>query len=735
MSDEIKNPDPVGTPENADTPAGPSEALQGELNGLRELFQREWDKSMEEAEHPHIQGLEYEPEPEEEPEEEPQDAPVSEPPAAEKKPKKKAGKVLLIVLIVLLVLILIPLIAYFVISIKVPSFNNFMSAYTNAAAAAEPADKITYLNSALEYCEEGTFLDSMRQSIQEDIAVYTCEAQGYAAAKSYIDQNFTEEMLAKPVNKEFGELLAVGEKVQPIADRAYDAVKAAFDAAADKDAVDYDAVADSLGVPALLKKDVTGALQSIGDALKTEADLGTDVTEEQVEPVMTAYLSAVQTFKGLGASAQTLLETAVAKLYNYGFVYETTVLIDNYFDEDMLAAPKTDAFTEVLSHIDALGKADVDVYAVAQGLYENNTVSDDEIKNALNVSLPDAETAVLVNAAKNVIEGLKAEEEKNLPAAAKAYTAAFSTLDALELETTSLAGKLITLNLQLGNENEASNVRDSLPDSIPADNEALAAVVTEIDAIVAARSAAEEVFYPYYYNYYYGTAIDKAELNGKLDALVTEEADDYTKAYVNYFKFFGENFTDADPETMQTYLEAYADVLSDYPAMYASLLGEVYKTQGAFDKAEALADRVLEVNEADDYANAVKSFAKRASLNVDEALAVAQKGIELSGSTEYSAREALICSLLKEDYSAAFDYAVKLFDANLTYDNVDYIMLITSLYESDNADEQAKLDEYREKAENVMDQYSLEVGEKAQSIIDGTLTMVKVFMEEPYYLR
>lgn len=735
MSDEIKNPDPVGTPENADSPAGPSEALQGELNGLRELFQREWDKSMEEAEHPHIQGLEYEPEPEEEPEEEPQDAPVSEPPAAEKKPKKKAGKVLLIVLIVLLVLILIPLIAYFVISIKVPSFNNFMSAYTNAAAAAEPADKITYLNSALEYCEEGTFLDSMRQSIQEDIAVYTCEAQGYAAAKSYIDQNFTEEMLAKPVNKEFGELMAVGEKVQPISDSAYDAVKAAFDAAADKDAVDYEAVADSLGVPALLKKDVTGALQSIGDALKTEADLGTDVTEEQVEPVMTAYLSAVQTFKGLGASAQTLLETAVAKLYNYGFVYETTVVIDNYFDEDMLAAPKTDAFTEVLSHIDALGKADVDVYAVAQGLYENNTVSDDEIKNALNVSLPDAETAVLVNAAKNVIEGLKAEEEKNLPAAAKAYTAAFSTLDALELETTSLAGKLITLNLQLGNENEASNVRDSLPDSIPADNEALAAVVTEIDAIVAARSAAEEVFYPYYYNYYYGTAIDKAELNGKLDALVTEEADDYTKAYVNYFKFFGENFTDADPETMQTYLEAYAAVLSDYPAMYASLLGEVYKTQGAFDKAEALADKVLEVNEADDYANAVKSFAKRASLNVDEALAVAQKGIELSGSTEYSAREALICSLLKEDYSAAFDYAVKLFDANLTYDNVDYIMLITSLYESDNADEQAKLDEYREKAENVMDQYSLEVGEKAQSIIDGTLTMVKVFMEEPYYLR
>lgn len=735
MSDEIKNPDPVGTPENTEPQNGPSEALQGELNGLRELFQQEWDKSMEEAAHPPIQGLEYTPEPEEEPEEKPQDAPVSEPPAEEKKPKKKVGKVLLIILVILLVLILIPLIAYFVITIKVPSFNNFISAYTNAAAASEPADKISYLNSALEYCEEGTFLDSMRQSIQEDIAVYTCEAQGYAAAKSYIDQNFTEETLAKPVNKEFAELLAVGDKVEPIADGAYEAVKAAFDDAADKDAVDYEAVAEKLGTPALLKNDVTEALRSIGAALKEEAGLGADVTEEQVEPVMTAYLSAVQAFKGLGASAQSLLETAVTKLYNYGFVYETTVLIDNYFDEDMLASPKTDAFTEVRSHIDALGKVKVDVYTVAAGLYENNTTDDAEIKNALDVSLPDAETNVLVNAAKSVIEGLKAEEEKNLSAAARNLMNAFSTLNALGLNVDSLAAKLIVMNLQLGDENAAASVREGLPEELPAGNEALADAVALIDGITAARSAAEEIFYPYYYNYYYGTAIDKAELNEKLDALVTEEADDYTKAYVNYFKFFGENFTDADPENMQTYLEAFADVFDDYPALYSALLGEVYKTQKSYAKAEALADRVLELNASDDYANAVKSFAKRASLNVDEALEIAKKGVELSGKTEYSAREALICALLKEDYSAAFDYATQLYDANLTYDNVDYIMIITSLYESENAEEQAKLDEYREKAEKVMDDYTLEVGEKAQAIIDGTTTMVKVFMEEPYYLR
>ena len=208
MSEEIKNPEngqtPAEAPEVPETPEAPetSEALKGELDGLRDLFQQEWDRTVAESESkPPIQELEYEPEEDEdEPEEESGSEDAAEEEAKEKKEKKKkkGGKALLVVLIIVLVLILIPLIAYFVISLKVPSFNNFMSAYTNAAAATEPAEKIEYLESALSYCDEGTILESMQQTIKEDIALATCEASGYAAARTYVDANFTDEMLAAP---------------------------------------------------------------------------------------------------------------------------------------------------------------------------------------------------------------------------------------------------------------------------------------------------------------------------------------------------------------------------------------------------------------------------------------------------------------------------------------------------------------------------------------------------------
>ena len=209
MSDDINPPETEQTPET-------SEQLKNELDGLRTLFEEEWNKATAEAEgEPPIQSLEYAPEEPEEPEEETEqtgDTDARDKKEKKEKKPKKAGKAVLIVLVILLVLILIPLIAYFVLSIKVPSLNNFMSAYFNAAAAKEPTEQIEYLESALGYCEEGTFLESMRQSIHENIAVATCAANGYAAARNYIDTNFTEEMLAKPGEKEFKELLAVSDK-------------------------------------------------------------------------------------------------------------------------------------------------------------------------------------------------------------------------------------------------------------------------------------------------------------------------------------------------------------------------------------------------------------------------------------------------------------------------------------------------------------------------------------------
>lgn len=756
MSDEIKNPETELTPE--DTPVSPetaeaveapeapemSEALRGELNGLRDLFQQEWNRTVAEAENePPIQALEYEPEAEEEPEEEPQAASAAEDAPKEKKAKKekkqkKHGKALLIVLVIVLVLVLIPLIAYFVISIKVPSFNNFISAYFNAAAAKEPAEQIQYLESALSYCDEGTVLEEFKQTIMEDIAVATCKTEGYSAAKSYVDTNFTEEMLAKPDSEEFKELLAVSSSVQAIADGAYDTVKAAWDAAEGKE-IDYDAAADSLGTPALIKKDVVEALGYLGNALTEETKLAekTELADsEKIDAMMTSFMAGVQIFKDLGADTQNLIESAAVKLYENGFIYETTVVIDNYFDEDMLAAPKTEAFTGILDRLDVISKLDTDVYAVAAGLYENKTVSADKIKNALDLSLSDTEANVIVKAAQDIIEGLKLEADKDLTNAASSFTKALNTLSTLKMDVAGLCGKLIVIHLQLGDAQSALSVRENyLPGEIDTEDEELNAAVTEIDKIGAALSAAEEVFYPHYYGYYYGTAIDKDKLNSELDALLENDPDDYLTAYVNFFKFYGESMTTADDAVMEEYLTEFSKVFADYPAFYASQLGEIYRIRGDYEKAEALADEVLAFNATDDYANAVKSLAKRISLNLDDALEIAKTGFERSGAMDYCAREYVICALLKEDYETAFDVASQLYDTWLTYDNLEYIMIITSFFESEDAELQAKLDAYREQAEQALDEAGVTIRETAQKLIDGKMTMVQVFMEEPYYLK
>lgn len=736
MSDEIKNPDLPETPNDASDTPQPSEALQGELDGLRELFQQEWDRTVAESEsQPPIQDLEYEPEGEDEPEEETEETEETQEPVKEKKPKKKRGKALLVVLIIVLVLVLIPLIAYFVISIKVPSFNNFMSAYTNAAAAKEPEDRISYLEDALGYCEDGTFLDSMKQSIMEDIAVAKCEASGYAAAMSYVDANFTEEMLAKPYSKEFKELLAVADQTGAIADGAYDAVKAAVDKAGGGE-IDYGAIADSLGAPALIREDVKTILGYLGSSLTEEAKLGDTVDAETIDPVMTNYLTAVQGFDNLGADTQKLLEIAATKLFDYGLIYEANALIENYFDEDMLASPKTEAFTEMKSKLEAISKLDVDVYAVAQGLFENDTDSAEEIKNALDLSLPDAQAQVIVTAAGDIIDGLKLEAEKDLPKAAESFTTALNTLSALGLNVNGLCGKLMTLHMQLGDPQGAFTVRETyLPEAIDGTDEALAATVKEIDEINAAVSAVEEVFYPYYYGYYYGTPIDKDALYGELDALLENEPTEYLTAYVSFFKFYGESMTTADNDVMEQYLSEFSKTFAAYPALYASQLGEIYRIEGKYDKAEALADEVLAVNAADDYATAIKSLAKRISLNVDDALGIAKAGYERSDDADYCAREYVICSILKEDYEAAFDVAAQLYDNWLTYDNLEYIIIITSFYESDDADTQARLDEYREKAEQTLDEAGVTIRETAQKLIDGKLTVIQVFLEDPYYLN
>lgn len=731
--------------EEAAAQAAAQNAEAEELNNLRDIFQQEWDKALAESQNePAIQALDYA-QPEEEPDEdgEPEEtaAPAQEEaPAKAKKEKKKHGKAPLIVLIVVLVLLLIPLSAYVYVSIKVPDLGSFLSAYTGASAATEVSEKISGYETALTYCKEGTPLESFKQKITEELVVLKCKADGYAAALGYANENLTEEMRANPQTAEFKEFLAVSDKVNAIADGAYDAVNEAFAPVGKAADVDIDAVAAKLGAPELIKTDVAEALRHIAAGLEAEKAFqsAAEKPAEGFDAAMTELLTAVQSFRSLGADAQNLLENATVSLYNNGFVYETTLLTTNYFTEEMLADVKTEAFTAVLADIDALKKADADVYDVAVALFENNTVSTDDIRAAISVTLPDAQKAALVDVAETVLAGLKAEREKNLVKAQSLLSEALNTLKALEKPTDALAVKLIRMFLTTGDEQNAYSLREGFitDETLAAADEDTKNTVKVIDAIYAAENAVNEVFYPIYSETYYGGGeLDKDAANKALDALLTEDADVYLTAYVNYFKYLAEGFTTADEKTMIGYLTEFAKAFTDYPAFYNSLLAECYRMLGDYAETEALADKILEVNVADDYANSVKAMAARIKGSVDEALKLAEQGTALAETKNYCAREAVICSLLQGDAAKAFGYAKELYDASLTLDHCEYILIIAATAENVDENTQKEIDEYKAKVEQVFSENSVEAGEKAQGIIDGTLKLEDVFLKSPYYLR
>ena len=736
MSDEIKTPE-------GEQP----QAADEELNSLKDLFQAEWNKAMAEAdgaEEPAIQPLDYDEE-EEEDEEGEKSGEAEETEAGEPAPegkkkkkdksKKKRSRAPLVVLIVLLVLILIPLVTYFVISVKEPDFNNFVTTYTNALSAETNAEKITYTEQALTYCTDDSFLRHMRQPLYETAVVLKCKENGYATALSYMNDNMTEEMIAKPQSPEFKSFLEIGDKIGGIADSAYETVSGLFASAGSADKIDYDAAAAALGAPDLIKTDVIAALKHIGSALEAEK---TAKTKEEFNNVLTSLLSAVQSLSNMGADAQQLLEISAVKLFDAGYVYEATVLLDNNFTEETLAAPKTEAFKSMLSRIDSLKNVDVNIFETAKALYENKTTADSDVKEALGVKLPDAETAVLVGIAQNVIAGLKAEDEKNLPLAAEKYTDAISTMNALGFSTADVAERLIALNLATGDSQAAYDVRVThITDEILAGgSESLKATVAEIDKIYEAEDAVNEAFYPFYYNAYYsGASLDKDEVNKALDDLLTDDADDYLRAYVAYFKYLTEGFTDSDPDTMLGYLEEFAKAFKDYPAFYSTVMAEVYRLKGDYKKAEELADRTLEINAADDYANAVKAMVKRIAGKPDEARAVAEKGAALVTSSTYCARELLILDLIDKDYAKAFTTAKRLFDETLTLDNCEYILILAALYQDGDNAVQEEIASYKSQVEELFENNGITVSERAQGLIDGTLTAEDVFLKEPYNLR
>ncbi|MBQ7687653.1 MAG: hypothetical protein IJT27_00405, partial [Clostridia bacterium] len=722
-----------------------SAALNEELDRLRDTFQTEYDKAKAAAEEetaeasgPEIQALDDNPE--EEPEEEVTEEAEQQ---TAKTGRKKTGlpkkiKALIIALVLICLVIIGPLLSYFIITLRIPSFNSFLSAYARGRSATDAAEQVSCYTEALSYASEDDTLNFFTQELHERIAVAKCETDGYAAAISYADENLTSEMRENPKTREFRSLLQIGGVIEEIAAKATDTVAQALGDDADTAALDYEDLALSLGTPEVAMETVTQALKTLAEGISLEK---TAETKEDFQNAMKSYLSAYSLFNDLGATAQPMLESICVKLYDRGFAYEAELVLNQYFTEETLAKSENEAFAEVQKELDALKGTLFDPAALAETQIAAGATQETDFTSAVaaaDTGLSEKGQYALALLAQTVADAILAENEHNLTKANTFISTALAAEETLSLPTSKTAQHAITVSMTLGDIDTAyqqagNHITESVLKDAPEEFKALHAELLQINA---AKDAVDEVFYPFYSTYaYYGTELDKEEITAALDELLTEDASYYTIAYVNYYKYIAEALTDADYAQMQKHLERFADAMQDYPLLYGNSMIQLYLAQDKNEKAVTLAKYLLEINIADDLGNSMLALDARMQGDVHASLDAAKRGMELSGAEDYSAHQAVIAYLLLDDYQAAYELAYRLYESSLTVENCETLKVIAVTYDGDDADLKNQLDDISAEIDSVYAQYNVTYSDAAQAVIDGEKTPEDIFLSGSFDLR
>ncbi len=722
------------------------ENLTQELEQLRDTFQATYDKTAAEAaekgedttqDGPVIQAIDYSDEKaydelndddEEDKSEEEEFAKRARP-----KKKKKSGKAGLTVCVIVMILSLLStafLAGALTSVIKVPDSADYMSNMIKASSAKTAAERIKYHKAALEFCTEQNGLESNRQKLIESIVVDTCETEGFGAAKTYFDENGTEDMKKSPKTAEFKEFVEVSDKIGSIADKAFDAVQSYADK---EEEPDFKKIAKEIGANDLIVNDIAEALESIyNGAVAAKAAS----SEEQIQSVSKSYLTAYQTLNSMGASCQSLLERTALMLYNNGYAYEANIIIENYMTEDMLASPVTAEFSTMQNDIKSASSFKGDIYQLASEQFAAGKTSKDDFTSLVTGDgLSEKIKESIVSMIADAVEAMEAEKDANLTKASSLYSLALDSEKALGISTLGTAWKtteilLKTGNIQGANEIATKYISETELKAADSENTALYNTVTQL---YNAQKNANEIFYTAYSNYYYsGTAIDKASVNKDLDALLTSSSNNYDKAMVDYYKYLTEAFTDKDTATMKKYLEEYASLLKDFPLVYSyDLIGQ-YISEKDYAAAFELTDKVLAVNKADDFAGKYASLRDRMNDGVEKGLATAEKSMELSGETNYAAYEAALCYLILGNYEKAIELTSPLVKAGLSYDLCDLVKVLEALYTEKSGTAAETLKTLVTQVDSAMSQSSVTVSDNAKAIIDGTKKPADVLMSGTY---
>ena len=725
MDEENKMPVP-DTDEKAE-----EKELNEELETLRDTFQEKYDETVEEAaSEPVIQELE-EGEAEEEPEEETsedaeEEIDITEP--VKKKKKKSVGKIIAITIpVVLLVVIVGSLLAYVVASMTNPNFSSFISAYAQAGAADDYEERISCLESALGYCsdKDSLFQQAMAATLLEEIAIETYKEEGFAAAYSYISTKMSEQQLENPVNGEFKKIVNILKSIEKL---SVDSFQTVIDNIGDSTQVpSAEVLSAGLTIPSDVKETVDEILKSFAEGIIFNKDA------ENISDSLTAmnyYANAYSGFTSIGADGHEVAQQLIAVLYKNGYVIEAVSLASVAVDPEKEITNAD--YTKMMEYIAVFKDYKLNVIDIAsEAVKEGKTDSDSILalvkEKAENIT--DVNAAIVGSFVAYAIEAVNAENEHNLTEASSCYATLTSVLEAFGMADISVHLKTAETIFNCGNLSDANTlVSQYLTDEAMAEaTEEQKAVRDNMIKVFEALNASSEVFSPYYAEYYqYGTALDYDEVSEALNALITEDADNYLKGFVNYCLYFAAASSD-DVVDKLALVDAMAANMPELIFVYGYYYIDEYIALKQFAKAKSYAEKLLAVNVADEYANSIIALAERVNGNIDASIEAALKGIELSGTSSYCGKQLAIAYMLKGDFESAFGYISSLYTNNMSIDSCDLMLIFNKAYEGDNEEIKTELEAAVSEISETYTYYGVTSYSDTTAILDGTKTLQDVF--------
>ncbi len=710
-----------------------SDGLNDELEALRETFQEKYDETVEEANaQPVIQELEEGEEKDEE-EEEKESSPEASEKAAKKKKKKPVRTAVIAVISVIAVSFVGLLTAYMVISIKEPDFAAFLNAYSNATAAEEYEDKISYYETALSFVKEDNAIISAfaeNLALREEAVVITNEAQGFAAAYSYMKSNMSEEEIAAPRTPAFKKFTEAVAKVSEAGTQVFAKV---FENTGDlKEVPEYSVLSEGLDFPAELEDDMGAILSSVSSGYifnKAATNLTDSVT------AVNYYGEAYSGLVSLGVDSRALAESIAVTLYNHGFVIEAATLVSVAINPE--AEDVSEEFKAVKTALDVYSSYDVSVYDIALQAKEEGIADRTEITALVNetVKMPENDAKLITDLVMFALEAFASEENNNLTDAVAKYATLTSVLEALGMSDISVTVKTAEIMFDAGNLTEVQSLVQSYltADALADATEEEKAVVDNLNEIFDALTSVNEIFTPYYSSYYQsGTPIDYDALKAELDEKFGADATNYEKGFVNYVLYIAA--LDQEEVDSMALISAMESYIPDLQFLYGYYYLDEYTRNGDYASARSYAEKLLSVNVADEFANSVIAFCNRIDGDLDGAIEAALKGIELSGSSANCAKQLAVAYMLKGDFESAYGYALSMYQNSLSVESCDLILLLNHLYKDADEAIKAELENLVTEVNQTYANYAVESYADTTAIINGEKTLEDVFMSGNYEL-